>query len=162
MAQNNAEILIRSARLSDADDLVAFNRAMAQETENRILSAEIISTGVRSLFQHPELGFYIVAESDGRMVGCLMVTYEWSDWRNGLFWWIQSVYVPPEFRRRGIYRKMYDYVQNAALKVGNVCGLRLYVERDNRIAQKTYRKLGMSKTNYILFETTELAKRTNK
>jgi len=76
MAQNNAEILIRSARLSDADDLVAFNRAMAQETENRILSAEIISAGVRSLFQHPELGFYIVAESDGRMVGCLMVTYE--------------------------------------------------------------------------------------
>ncbi|HPC35023.1 MAG TPA: N-acetyltransferase [Candidatus Marinimicrobia bacterium] len=162
MVENNTEILIRTARLSDADDLIAFNQAMAQETEKRVLKPEIISAGVHALFQNPEWGFYIVAEVDSRNVGCLMITYEWSDWRNGLFWWIQSVYVRPEFRRRGIYQKMYDHIQEAALKAGNVCGLRLYVERDNRIAQTTYRQLGMSKTNYILFETTELIKPSEK
>jgi ribosomal protein S18 acetylase RimI-like enzyme len=97
-----------------------------------------------------------VAECDGRVVAGLMITYEWSDWRNGLFWWIQSVYVRPEFRRRGIYRKMYAHIRQAASMNGNVCGLRLYVERDNQSAQTTYASLGMSKTHYLIFETTKI------
>jgi len=156
MAENNPEILIRPARESDAADLAAFNAAMALETENRILSPEIISAGVRNFLKHSEWGFYIVAESGGQVVACLMITYEWSDWRNGLFWWIQSVYVRPEFRRLGIYRKMYAHIRQAASANGNVCGLRLYVERDNQRAQTTYSSLGMSKTHYLIFETTEL------
>jgi len=156
MAANTPEILIRPARISDADDLAAFNSAMALETENRILPPEIISAGIRNFLQHPEWGFYIVAESGARVVACLMITYEWSDWRNGLFWWIQSVYVHPEFRRLGIYRKMYEHVRRAAIAAGNVCGLRLYVDRDNQRAQTTYSDLGMSKTHYLIFETTEL------
>jgi len=152
----NPEIQIRLAQESDADDLAAFNAALALETENRILPPETITAGVRNLLQHPEWGFYIVAESGGRVVACLMITYEWSDWRNGLFWWIQSVYVRPEFRRMGIYRKMYEYIRRAAIADGKVCGLRLYVERDNQKAQTTYSNLGMAKTHYLIFETTAL------
>lgn len=156
IARGKSEILIRLAQEIDADDIVIFNTAMAQETENRTLPPEIIATGVRNLIQHPEWGFYIVAESDGQVVGCLMITYEWSDWRNGLFWWIQSVYVRPEFRRLGIYRKMDAFIRQMAKSAGNVCGLRLYVDCDNQIAQTTYCELGMSKTRYLLFENTEL------
>jgi len=152
----NSEILIRLAQDTDADFLVDFNTAMALETEHRILPPDTISTGVRNLLRHPEWGFYIVAESEGRVVGCLMITYEWSDWRNGLFWWVQSVYIRPEFRRRGIYRRMDTYIRRMAKNAGNVCGLRLYVDRDNLTAQMTYGKLGMSETHYLLFETTEL------
>ncbi|MFA4838221.1 MAG: GNAT family N-acetyltransferase [Candidatus Neomarinimicrobiota bacterium] len=100
---------IRIAEPKDADDLIEFNIAMAKETENKILPPEIITAGVHNLFAHPEYsGFYLVAETNGEIAGALMVTTEWSDWRNGLFWWIQSVYVKPKFRRQGIYRKMYE------------------------------------------------------
>ncbi len=158
MADNNPEILIRAARISDTDGIAAFNAAMALETENRILPPEIITAGVHNFLEHPEWGFYIVAESGGQVVACLMITYEWSDWRNGLFWWIQSVYVRPEFRRLGIYRKMYAHIHRAASADGKVCGLRLYVDRDNHRAQTTYSSLGMSKTHYLIFETTALDK----
>ncbi len=152
------EITLRLAGGADVDALVAFNRAMALETEARELAVEVLHAGVENLLREPRYGFYVVAEhraadtEAAQVVGSLMVTYEWSDWRNGLFWWIQSVYVKPQFRRRGIYRKLYDYVKTRAASDENVCGFRLYVERDNAVAQRTYAQLGMQETHYILFE----------
>lgn len=125
---------------------------MAQETENKDLIPEVILAGVRSLFEHPSRGFYIVAETDGNVVACLMITTEWSDWRNGVFWWVQSVYVQTTYRRRGIYRSMYGFVKELAEKEPGVCGFRLYVEQDNSRAQNTYRALGMTQSPYCLFE----------
>lgn len=146
------KIIIRRALPADADTIAGFNCAMALETEGKQLDPETISAGVNALFDHPEYGFYIVAEADRRIVACLLITYEWSDWRNGLVWWIQSVYVHPDFRRRGIYRQMYSFIKNLAQKQNNIAGIRLYVEKDNTTAQQSYRRLGMSETAYRLYE----------
>lgn len=146
------EILIRRTRMGDASVLVEFNRAMARETEDRELVHEVISAGVETLLKNPNLGFYVVAENNGHVVGSLMVTPEWSDWRNGTLWWIQSVYVRPDCRRQGIYRRLYQYVRSLAEKDPKVRGFRLYVERENTAAQKTYKALGMYETHYKLFE----------
>ena len=143
---------IRLATPADAAALVAFNAAMALETERKELLPEVIGAGVRSLLGSAASGFYVVAEEGGRVVGSLLVTKEWSDWRNGDFWWIQSVYVHPEFRRRGVYRKLYRHVQQLAAQDPKVCGFRLYVERENSRAQSTYRGLGMKETRYLVFE----------
>src|SRR5262245_8654209 len=143
---------IRLAAEQDADALIEFNRAMALETEQKELLPEVISAGVHSMLANPAAGFYLVAEDDRRVVGALMVTKEWSDWRNGSFWWIQSVYVRPEFRRRGVYRHLYAHVQQLAASDPKVCGFRLYVERENTRAQSTYRTLGMTETRYLVFE----------
>ncbi len=145
-------IEIRTAQPCDAFHLVEFNIAMARETEGKNLSADVVSAGVRSLLHSPQHGFYVVAHAGEEVVGALMVTTEWSDWRNGEFWWIQSVYVMPEFRRRGIYGELYRFVKARAAESGHVCGFRLYVERDNTIAQQTYRKLGMEETSYKILE----------
>lgn len=145
-------VQVRPARLDDAAAIAAYNQAMAVETEGRHLDAAVLQAGVTRVFEQPDLGTYHVAELDGRVVGCLLITYEWSDWRNGLFWWIQSVYVDPGARRRGVFRSLYAAVREAALRSGQACGLRLYVERDNRNAQHTYRDLGMGETAYALFE----------
>ncbi len=96
----------------------------------------------------------MVAEHGGRVVGCLMVTNEWSDWRNGIFWWIQSVYVEAGWRRKGVYRRLYDYVRALALADPGVCGFRLYVEKENAVAQATYESLGMKATDYLVYEET--------
>ena len=143
---------IRIASLKDAGVIAKFNRAMALETENKILDPEVLLQGVKSVLKKPELGFYIVAELNDKVVGCLMITTEWSDWRNGIFWWIQSVYIHPEHRREGIYSKMYEHIKIMASKSSQVCGFRLYVDQENEIAQKGYVSLGMKKTNYLLFE----------
>jgi ribosomal protein S18 acetylase RimI-like enzyme len=143
---------IRKAQKSDAGSIVQFNMAMALETEQKILPKDKIDAGVRSLLKNSQYGFYMVAEQNGTIVGSLMITTEWSDWRNGIFWWIQSVYVIPEFRRQGIYRAMYMKVKEEAKGVPNICGFRLYVERDNLIAQKTYSDLGMTETHYKMYE----------
>lgn len=145
---------IRPARPEDAGVLIEFNRSMARETEAKELPEATISAGVRTLLENPSLGFYVVAEIDGKIAGSLMITTEWSDWRNGDFWWIQSVYVRPDYRRTGIYRALYDFVKRNAAEAGQVCGFRLYVERDNHIAQKTYESIGMHETNYRVFEET--------
>jgi len=150
----NQKFSVRKATDKDAPQIIAFNIAMARETENKQLPLSVISAGVNNLFEHPEYGFYIVAELEGEIAGSLMITTEWSDWRNGLFWWIQSVYVDPRYRRRGIYRQLYDYVKQLAEDCGNICGFRLYVERDNVNAQKTYKALGMNETYYKMFEDT--------
>jgi ribosomal protein S18 acetylase RimI-like enzyme len=136
----------------DAGTIAAFNGAMALETEGKELIPEVIDAGVRRLIGMPSLGFYIVAENEGEVIGCLMVTNEWSDWRNGMFWWIQSVYVKKEFRRQGVYRRMYEHVRSLAQSDSSVCGFRLYVEKENEAAHATYSSLGMKETDYLIYE----------
>lgn len=143
---------IRRATLADAAALSLFNQNMAFETEGVRLIPEVIDAGVKTMIENPQMGFYLVAEIDGKIAAALMTTTEWSDWRNGLFWWIQSVYVLPEFRRQGLYRKLYEEVQALAESESSVCGFRLYVEHDNVIAQQTYQALGMEETSYKLYE----------
>ena len=152
------DMKIRRATPGDAQTLVEFNRAMALETEALELSEETLASGVRHLFENPQFGFYVVAEDEGgggvtaEPVGSLMITYEWSDWRDGLFWWVQSVYVKPLYRRHGIYRRLYDHVRRMAEDDSTVRGFRLYVERENTAAQATYKRLGMQETHYRMFE----------
>ena len=145
-------INIRLAQLSDAEDIATFNQIMAKETEEKVLLPDVVLAGVNTLLKNPSQGFYIVAEIDFKVVGCLMITKEWSDWRNGVFWWIQSVFVKQEYRRRGIYRSMYQFIKELANDKEDVCGFRLYVEQDNNIAQETYRVLGMTQLPYLMFE----------
>jgi ribosomal protein S18 acetylase RimI-like enzyme len=143
---------IRLAARTDAAALIEFNAAMALETERKALLPEVIGAGVHSLLANPASGFYVVADEGGRVVGSLLITKEWSDWRNGDFWWIQSVYVRPEWRRKGVYKRLYRHVQALAASDPRVCGFRLYVERENSRAQATYRTLGMKETRYLVFE----------
>jgi ribosomal protein S18 acetylase RimI-like enzyme len=142
---------IRRAETTAAASIADFNCRMAWETEEYKLSPEKVLSGVKHLFEHPQYGFYVTAESDGRVIACLMITYEWSDWRDGLVWWIQSVYVIPEFRRQGVFRKMYAFVAEQA-RENHAAGLRLYVERENFRAQDTYKSLGMLETHYKMYE----------
>lgn len=124
---------------------------MAWETEGKALDGETVAHGVRAVLDDPSKGFYLVAERDGEPVGGLMVTYEWSDWRNGAFWWIQSVYVEPDARRTGVFRALFASIREQARAAGAV-GLRLYVEVENRRAQHTYASLGMAQCPYHMFE----------
>jgi GNAT superfamily N-acetyltransferase len=152
----DTEVIVRRAAPCDADALVRFNRAMARETEGRELAQAVVSAGVRSVFDDPGKGFYIVAEAGGTPAGSLLVTREWSDWRNGYYWWIQSVYVVPERRGKGIYRLLHRRVEELARSEGNVCGLRLYVDSGNSAAKAVYGKMGMQKSRYDLFESARL------
>lgn len=144
--------VIREARPEDVPVLAEFNRAMAAETEAKQLDLEVLSRGIRRLIDEPQHGFYRVAELQQDVVGAVMVTFEWSDWRDGQFWWLQSVYVKPASRRLGVFRQLYQSVRQDAESLTHVCGLRLYVERDNSRAMETYRSLGMKQTPYQLFE----------
>ena len=146
------DLHLRKAAMRDADTIARFNAQMAHETEGKELIPEVIGAGVRRLLDTPSLGFYIVAEHSGRIVACLMLTNEWSDWRNGMFWWIQSVYVDKGFRRQGVYRRMYEHVRELAKNEPGICGFRLYMEKDNEVANATYTSLGMKETDYVLFE----------
>lgn len=147
------EIRIRIAEEKDATAMIEFNQAMAYETEGKRLEPVKISGGVRAVFDGTDRAFYVVAENEEAMIiGGLMVTKEWSDWRNGWFWWIQSVYILPEARGKKIYSKMYDFVKAKAVEKGGVCGFRLYVEKENNHAQKVYESLGMHATDYIMYE----------
>lgn len=143
---------IRIAGPADAASLVEFNQAMALETEGKHLDAETLKNGVEAVFDDEKKGFYVVAEADGQIVGGLMVTFEWSDWRNAWFWWIQSVYILPEARGQKIYSQLYDFVKAKATKAGNVCGYRLYVENDNSRAQRVYERVGMEASHYLMYE----------
>lgn len=149
---NQTELVIRPAVRADVPYLVAFNQAMAQETEGKILADAILTNGVQRLFDHPQFGQYWLAEVSGEVVGSLLLTYEWTDWRDGLIWWIQSVYVRPETRRMGIFKAMYCHVETLARADKEVRGLRLYVEEENHRAQKTYASLGMERTHYLMYE----------
>ncbi len=143
---------VRSALIGDLDTIVDFNAAMAVETENRRLDETILRDGVRAALTHDDYCLYFVAERAGKIVGQCMVTYEWCDWRNAWMWWFQSVYVPPEDRRTGVFASLYRHVEAEARSRSNVCGLRLYVENDNTRAMETYRKMGMVPAGYIVFE----------
>jgi ribosomal protein S18 acetylase RimI-like enzyme len=143
---------IRKARNDDIDALIGFNEAMAFETEGKKLFTGILRKGVESVFNDPKKGFYVVAKDEGRTIGGLMVTFEWSDWRNAWFWWIQSVYVNPEYRGKRVYSRLYDFVKEKAAEDGNVCGFRLYVEKENAHAQLVYEKIGMKETYYLMYE----------
>ncbi len=143
---------VRIATKSDVPDLVSFNQAMALETEGKHLDDAVLSKGVSAVFEDAKKGFYVVAEENGIIIGGLMVTTEWSDWRNGWFWWIQSVFIRPEGRGQGIYRKLYQFVKEMAGEHESVCGFRLYVENENKNAQAVYEKLGMEKTYYLMYE----------
>jgi ribosomal protein S18 acetylase RimI-like enzyme len=143
---------VRRARPHDAAVIAEFNRFMAQETEHKELDAVVVARGVARVFDDPGREFYLVAEADGEVIGQLMITYEWSDWRDGWFWWVQSVYVRADHRRRGVFRSLYDEVLQEAQAAGDVVGLRLYVERDNARAQATYQHLGMTDTGYLVRE----------
>ena len=143
---------IRLATQADVESLVDFNQAMALETEGKQLSSELLRAGVSAVFGDEKKGFYVVVEDKGAVAAGLMVTTEWSDWRNGWFWWIQSVYVRPEHRGGGLYGRMYDFVKERAAEAGDVCGFRLYVEKENERAQRVYEKLGMERTYYLMYE----------
>ena len=145
-------MIIRQALAQDAAELTEFNISMARETEGVELIPEVIGAGVRAMIDNPQRGFYLVVELDNGIQASLMVTTEWSDWRNGMFWWIQSVYVRPQYRRQGLYRVLYERVKELAEQEPSVCGFRLYVERDNSAAQKTYSALGMNRTEYRIYE----------
>ena len=145
-------IIIRPGTIADRDKLVEFQIAMAQESEDKGLDTHTLSAGIEYLLDHPEEGIYLVAETAGRAAGSLMVTFEWSDWRNGRFWWIQSVYVNPEHRRQGVYSALHASVRELARNDTRACGIRLYVEQENSGAQATYSALGMVETHYRLYE----------
>lgn len=146
------DIQIRRATLADAGRIADHNQAMARETENIQLDPERLRLGVDAVLRDPAKGFYTVAEAEAQVVGQMMVTFEWSDWRNGTFWWVQSVYVEPAYRRRGVYRRLYEHVLNAAKDRRDVCGVRLYVDKDNRTAQQVYQRLGMNSAQYAMYE----------
>jgi len=145
------EIRTREATAADAGDIVGFQLAMARETEELELDAEIVTRGVRAVFEQPARGRYFVAEDDGAVIASLLITYEWSDWRDGNVWWIQSVYVRASHRRRGVYARMYEQVKSEAVAAG-ARGIRLYVDRRNTLAQDVYRRCGMNGEHYLVFE----------
>lgn len=147
-----SNLVIRRCELRDVEALTEGNLALARETEAKGLDAATVRAGVRAVVADPTKGFYLVAEQGGRLVGQVMITYEWSDWRNAVFWWVQSVYVWPEHRRRGIFRRLHEELVAMAHRSGNVCGLRLYVEKENRKAQATYAALGLAPNHYEFYE----------
>ena len=146
-----SKITVRAATRADQAHIAAWNAAMAWETEAKRLDPETLERGVLAIFDEPRRGFYLVAEHDGSPVGCLMVTYEWSDWRCGDFWWIQSVYVVESARRLGVFRALYEDVASRA-RAARAVGLRLYVETENERAQATYAGLGMERCHYFMYE----------
>jgi len=145
-------VTFREARHGDAGAIINFQIAMARETEELELDRDVLTRGVEGVFSEPSRGRYFVAESDGVVVGSLMITYEWSDWRNGMVWWIQSVFVIPELRGQGIYAGLYAYVQALVNADPSIRGIRLYVDRRNTGAQKAYTRLGMNGEHYSVFE----------
>jgi ribosomal protein S18 acetylase RimI-like enzyme len=143
---------VRRAVPADAPVVVEFNRCLALETEAKTLDPDVLSRGVAAGLADPHRALYFVAEEAGTVVGQVMVTKEWSDWRNGWIWWIQSVYVRADWRRRGVFRLLYEHVHRSAAADLEVIGLRLYVEHENHAAQETYLALGMERTGYLVLE----------
>ena len=148
----DSPILVRRAERDDARRIISFQQDMALETEGKTLDESLVSAGVDAVFSDSNKGFYLVAETGGIVVGSLLITYEWSDWRNATFWWIQSVFVDADYRRRGVYTAMHNHALREARQSEDICGIRLYVERSNHNAQKTYKSLGMDHSHYDLYE----------
>ena len=147
------DLSIREAVASDATQIAQYNAFLAIESEGTELAPEVAEAGAEAMFADRSRGRYWLAEVDGTVVGQLMLTYEWSDWRNGMVWWIQSVYVHGDYRRKGVFSALYRHVESLARQEPEVCGLRLYVEQDNAHAQRTYESLGMHMTNYLVMQS---------
>lgn len=145
-------MIIRNATNDDIEQIVEFQLAMAHETEGITLDRNIVVKGVTAVLSDASKGRYYVAEINGKIVGSLLTTFEWSDWRNGTILWIQSVYVLKEFRRKGVYRNMYSHIKQQVLENNNLNGIRLYADKSNIAAHKTYETMGMSPDHYITFE----------
>jgi ribosomal protein S18 acetylase RimI-like enzyme len=145
-------LTVRRATSADVPIIVEYNRLMALETEDKVLDPAVLGAGVAAALADPHKALYFVAEEDGAVLGQLSVTTEWSDWRNGWLWWIQSVYVHEGARRRGVFRALYEHVYRTAQDDPQVIGLRLYVERDNQAAQQTYLRMGMEWADYLLLQ----------
>ena len=152
---------VRRATPADAPAIAGFNAALAWETERKRLAPAVLAAGVAAVFADPAKGFYTVADRGGEVVGQMMVTFEWSDWRNGWFWWVQSVYVRPDARRGGVIRAVFDHVRRQAEADPSVIGLRLYLEQGNDKARATYRALGLADADYGMMEVYPLEGRTN-
>lgn len=150
------QLIVRQASRADVESILAFSAAMALETEGRKLDEARLREGTLSLLDSPAHGFFMVAEAPhtnpSQLVGQLMITFEWSDWRNAVFWWVQSVYVAPAWRRQGVYRLMHDEIVAQAKADPKVCGIRLYVEQDNRTAQTVYQRVGLTPSVYKVYE----------
>ncbi len=141
-------ITVRTATRNDIDTIVGFNDGLARETENKSLDLDVVRAGVENFLSVSSRGRYFLAETEGEVIGQIMTTYEWSDWRNGNFWWLQSVYVAPAARGKGVFSTVLAHIQSLAEADASVCGVRLYVDKDNRTAQKTYRTRGFEFSNY--------------
>ncbi len=148
----HVDVTVRAARLDDLQSLVEFNQRLAGESEGTALDPAVLRAGVAAVLAEPSRGRYFIAEAAGRVVGQTCVTYEWSDWRNGTIWWLQSVYVHTDFRRSGVFRRLLQQVVHEAGALDDVVGLRLYVAQDNRTAQETYRRLGFDDAGYVVME----------
>jgi GNAT superfamily N-acetyltransferase len=149
---SHIELQIRKADLGDLEVVARFNVALAAESENLRLDPARVLAGVEALLRDPAKGTYFVAVSAGNIIGQLLITHEWSDWHNGDYWWLQSVYVHPDFRRGGIFRALFEFIQAEAVRAREVCCLRLYMEKDNARARAAYYGLGMTETNYRVLE----------
>ena len=149
---NSMNLTFRAAVPADVPVIAEFNIAMAAESEGLRLDPETVRRGVEHAVVHPEQGRYFLAVLDGRVVGQLMITYEWSDWRNKVFWWMQSVYVHHEFRGQSVFRRLYQHVESLARQDPGVCGIRLYVHHDNHRAMATYEGLGMTPADYHVYK----------
>lgn len=147
------DVTIRDASPSDAEIIADYNARLALESEGMRLDPALVGPGVRALLGDTSKGRYWMAEADGRIIGQLMVTYEWSDWRNGVIWWIQSVYVHGDYRRSGVFSALYRHVESLARQDPEVCAIRLYVEHENERAQRTYGSLGMNMTDYRVMQS---------
>jgi len=146
------ELTKREACLADAEVLARFNVCLAKESENLELQPATVRIGVEALLRDPAKGTYFVAEAGGEVVGQILITHEWSDWRNGDYWWLQSVYVRPDFRRRGVFQALFEHVLERARRQGGVAGIRLYAEKNNGPALKSYARMGMTETHYRVLE----------
>ena len=144
-------LALRPATPADADLVAAYNAALALESEGKVLDPGTLAAGVRAVLADPAKGVYTLAESGGEVVGQLMLTYEWSDWRNGMLWWLQSVYVHQEYRARGVFTRIYQHILDESKRNG-ACGVRLYVEKENQRARRTYERLGMRRAHYEMYQ----------
>jgi len=146
------KISVREANRGDLDTIIGFQMAMALETESLELDRDILKLGVNNVLDDPSKALYFIAEEDGNNLGMLMITLEWSDWRNGWVWWIQSVYTAPEYRKRGVYKLLYEHIRSLVRQSDNIRGIRLYVDKRNIAAQKVYTSLGMNGEHYSTYE----------
>ena len=145
------DIFVREAEQSDVSTLIEYNLSLADETESTSLDKNILRLGIEKALELNDCR-YLVAELDNKIVGQTMLTPEWSDWRNGVIWWMQSVYVNPDYRKRGVFQSILKYIENLAEKTLEVKALRLYVMDDNQIARRAYQNLGIKNSNYLVYE----------